>query len=85
VQGVSEVRARWVGHWLHTELNIAVSAECSVQQGHEIAKAVRHQLLHQVRTLGQATIHVDPLNASGEEYHRIVEHAHDDFPPHTHR
>jgi cation diffusion facilitator family transporter len=85
VQDVTEVRARWVGHWLHAELNIAVSADCSVQQGHEIAQAVRHQLLHQVSALGQVTMHVDPLNASGEDYHRIVEHAHDHFPPHAHR
>jgi cation diffusion facilitator family transporter len=84
VQDVAEVRVRWLGHRLHAEVNIAVSPELSVEEGHEIAKEVRHELLHHLRYLSNATIHVDPVNASGEEYHRIVEHAHDDLPSHSH-
>jgi cation diffusion facilitator family transporter len=81
---VSEVRVRWVGHRLHAEVNIAVMAELSVEQGHEIAKEVRHNLLHQLRYLSNATIHVDPMTASGEDFHRITEHAHGNFPNHSH-
>lgn len=84
VQEVTQVRARWVGHRLHAELNISVSPELSVAQGHAIATAVRHQLLHHLPYLGNAIIHVDPLDASGEEHHRIVEHMHDHLPAHTH-
>lgn len=74
VRDISEVRIRWVGHRLHAELNIAVSPDLTVERGHEIAREVRHRLLHRLRYLSKATIHVDPLNASGEEYHRIDEH-----------
>lgn len=84
VRAVSEVRVRWLGHRLHAELNIAVGPELSVENGHEIAKEVRHHLLHELRYLSNATIHVDPANASGEDYHRIVEHEHDDLPTHSH-
>jgi len=84
VQDVTEVRVRWLGHRLHAEVNIAVSPELSVEDGHEIAKEVRHQLLHHLRYLSNATIHVDPADASGEEYHRIVEHTHGNLPPHSH-
>jgi cation diffusion facilitator family transporter len=84
VQQVTEVRARWTGHWLQAELNIAVSPELSVQEGHAIAADARHRLLHQLRYLSHATIHVDPLNASGEVHHGIAEHTHDGFPPHAH-
>src|SRR5499425_2474249 len=70
VQEVTQVRVRWVGHRLHAELNIAVSPQLSVTQGHAIAAEVRHQLLHHVRHLANAVIHVDPLDASGEEHHR---------------
>ncbi|MFQ6116650.1 MAG: cation diffusion facilitator family transporter, partial [Candidatus Bipolaricaulia bacterium] len=84
VRDVAEVRMRWLGHRLHAEVNIAVSPELSVEAGHEIAKEVRHKLLHHLRYLSNATIHVDPVNASGEEYHRIAEHAHGDLPPHSH-
>jgi len=84
VRGVTEVRVRWLGHRLHAELNIAVSPELSVEKGHEVAKHVRHQLLHHLRYLSNATIHIDPVNASGEEYHRFTEHVHGDLPPHSH-
>ena len=84
VSDIAEVRVRWLGHRLHAELNIAVSPELSVEEGHEIATEVRHQLLHHLRYLSNATIHIDPVNASGEEHHRITEHAHDDLPVHSH-
>jgi len=81
---IAEVRVRWLGHRLHAELNIAVGAEISVEEGHKIATEVRHQLLHHLRYLSNATIHIDPVNASGEKHHRITEHAHGDLPAHSH-
>jgi cation diffusion facilitator family transporter len=84
VGNVSEVRVRWLGHRLHAELNIAVNQSLSVEKGHEIAKTVRHELLHHLRYLSNATIHIDPANASGEEHHSVVEHSHDDLPAHSH-
>jgi cation diffusion facilitator family transporter len=84
VEDISEVRVRWVGHRLHAELNIAVAPDITVEKGHEIAKDARHRLLHHLRYLSNATIHVDPLNASGENHHRIAEHEHGDLPRHSH-
>jgi len=84
VRGVTEVRVRWLGHRLHAELNVAVSPELSVEKGHEVAKQVRHQLLHHLHYLSNATIHIDPVNASGEEYHRFTEHLHGNLPRHSH-
>ncbi|MDQ7850915.1 MAG: cation diffusion facilitator family transporter [Armatimonadota bacterium] len=48
VQGVTDVRARWIGHYLEAELNVAVPATHSVAEGHRIAREVHHQLLHHV-------------------------------------
>ena len=84
VQAVTEVQARWVGHRLRTELNIAVSPTLSVTQGHAIAKEVRHRLLHHVRYLNEVSVHVDPLDQAGAEHHRIANHAHDGLPTHSH-
>ena len=84
VRDIAQVRARWLGHRLHAEINIAVDAELSVPAGHAIATELRHQLLHQLQYLANATIHVDPLDASGEEHHSIAEHAHDGLPAHSH-
>jgi cation diffusion facilitator family transporter len=84
VRDLTEIRVRWLGHRMHAELNIAVAPELSVEEGHAIAAEVRHQLLHHLRYLSHATIHVDPENASGEKHHSITEHAHDDLPTHSH-
>lgn len=74
VREVSEVRVRWIGHRLHAEVNIAVDPRLSVEAGHAIAKEARHHLLDHLEYLDNAIIHVDPLNASGEEYHYITGH-----------
>jgi len=84
VEDVTEVRVRWLGHRLHAEINIAVGPELSVEAGHKIALATRHELLHHLKYLSGVTIHVDPANASGETHHRVDEHTHDDLPLHSH-
>jgi cation diffusion facilitator family transporter len=84
VQEVSEVRARWLGHRLHAEVNIAVNPDLTVHEGHEIAREARHQMLHHLKFLSSATVHIDPVTASGEQHHRIVNHTHDGLPVHSH-
>ncbi len=84
VAEVTDVRARWIGHRLHADLSITVPATLSVGAGHEIAKAVRHQLLHHLPHLGSMSVHVDPDGQGGERHHRIGAHAHDGLPMHTH-
>ena len=84
VENVTDVRVRWLGHRLHAELNIAVNPEFTVSNGHKIAMKTRHELLHKLPFLSGVTIHVDPTNASGDEHHYIIEHAHDGLPSHSH-
>ena len=61
---------RWLGHKMLAEVNIAVDAGLSVEAGHNIAEDVHHQLLHNLRYLSNATVHVDPIGLAGEEHHR---------------
>src|SRR6185312_7830712 len=84
VHEVTDVRARWLGHRLHAEVNIAVSPELTVRAAHEIAAEVRHQLLHHLKFLSLVVIHVDPADRSGERFHAIEAHTHDHLPPHSH-
>src|SRR5262245_61022071 len=72
VEEVSEARVRWLGHRLHAELNVAVDPKLSVAEGHEIAVAVERRLLENLRFLSHATIHVDPVGASGDDHHRCA-------------
>jgi len=85
VQDVAEVRARWLGHRLRAEVNVVVEdPDLSVAEGHAIAREVHHRLLHELRYLDMALVHVDPVQEFGEEHHRISTHRHDGLPPHSH-
>src|SRR5215204_5306032 len=84
VEDVAEVRARWLGHRLRAEVNVAVSPELSVAEGHAIAREVNHRLLHELRYLDLAVIHVDPVQEAGEEHNSIGVHTHDALPHHSH-
>ena len=70
VKGVAEVRVRWLGHRMVAEVNIAVAPTISVEKGHAIAQEVHHNLLHHLRYLSSATIHVDPEGSTWEEHHQ---------------
>jgi cation diffusion facilitator family transporter len=70
VRDVKEIRARWLGHQLLAEVNIAVDASLTVEQGHQIATGVHRQLMTHLPFLARAVVHVDPVGASGEEHHQ---------------
>jgi len=84
VTDVGEIRARWIGHRLHVELNVAVRSHLSITEGHELAKEVRHQLLHHLKHLIDVIVHIDPEDKVGETHHHILEHTHDGLPLHSH-
>jgi cation diffusion facilitator family transporter len=84
IEDVSEVRARWLGHRLRAEVNVAVNPELSVAEGHAVAREVNHRLMHELGYLDMAVVHVDPVQEAGEEHHRISAHIHDGLPTHSH-
>jgi cation diffusion facilitator family transporter len=84
VEEVTDVRARWIGHRLHADVSVTVPAALSVAEGHDIARDVRHQLLHHLPHLGSVMVHVDPYGQGGASHHRVGPHAHDDLPMHSH-
>ncbi len=84
VHRVTDVRARWLGHRLYGELNIAVSTDISLAQAHTLAIEVRHELLHHLPQLANVIVHVDPATTPGESHHRIIDHSHGGLPTHSH-
>lgn len=84
VRAITDVKVRWLGHRLHAEVNITVDAAFTVARGHEVAKDYRHELLHHLKYLSDATIHVDPSTESGPAYHNIAEHSHEGESLHSH-
>ncbi len=84
VEDVGEVRARWSGHELHAEVNVAVPSDLSVSEGHEIARKVNHRLLLDLPYMRNVVVHVDPVQESGEGYHLAGIHGYDGPPAHSH-
>jgi divalent metal cation (Fe/Co/Zn/Cd) transporter len=66
-----------LGHGLRAEVNVAVDLELSVAEGHAIAREVNYHLLHELRYLDMAVVHMDPLQELGEEHNRVAFHSHD--------
>ncbi len=74
IQDVHDVRVRWVGHRLWTELHVSVDEDLPTWQSHAIAEEARHALLHAVPRLSVVDVHVDPCGHSGQNHHAVTEH-----------
>jgi cation diffusion facilitator family transporter len=81
VGAVRELRIRWIGHTLRAEADIEVNPALSLTAAHDLAHHAEAHLLHHVRRLNAATIHVSPaghhtpaspglLNASSTALHQ---------------
>ncbi len=73
VEGVNDVRARWVGHTLHIVMNIEVDGELTLVKAHDIAEEVRHRLFHNIDGVSDVTVHTDP-HSHDTDYHQLMAH-----------
>lgn len=74
VQAVDRVRARWMGHRMRADVSVTVDRDLTVAQGHEIGERVRHELLHHIRHLEDAYVHVNPCSHDGADPHDATLH-----------
>lgn len=80
--GVAELgrlRMRWMGHRLQAEVHIAVDPHLTTLESHQIAEQVRHELFHQLPTLSEAIVHLDPLLEPPDQAHELTLH-HEPIP-----
>jgi cation diffusion facilitator family transporter len=66
---VTDVKARWIGHGIHSEVTIIVDSELTVREGHDVAKNVIHALHGRIEHLGEVQVHVDPVEEPGFTHH----------------
>jgi cation diffusion facilitator family transporter len=74
VEGVGDVRIRWIGHRLHAEAEVVVDEARTIGEAHDIAERARHALLHDVPHLTSAIIHADPCGRGGSDPHADLAH-----------
>lgn len=74
VEELGRLRMRWVGHRLHAELTVAVDPELTTVEAHDIAEQIRHDLFHEIPTLSDIVVHVEPYGDEPEVYHEETRH-----------
>jgi cation diffusion facilitator family transporter len=72
VYDVHEVRLRWIGHTLYTELHITVNEDLSTWESHQIAEQVRQALFAAEAKLATVMVHVDPCGHAGKDPHALM-------------
>ena len=56
------------------DLEVAVDSTLTVAEGHAVAVAAHHTLLHDVPKLGSALVHSNPSGPDGFDYHAELAH-----------
>jgi cation diffusion facilitator family transporter len=67
LEGVEDLRLRWIGHSLRAEVSVTVRPTMTVAEAHEVAHHAEAHLVTYVRRLGSATVHVSPHGAHAED------------------
>ena len=67
VEGIRDLRIRWIGHTLRAEVDVIVLASLTLTQAHDLAHHAEQHLLDQVRRLTAATVHTSPDGAHSED------------------
>lgn len=63
VSAVDSIRVRWTGHTLRAEVNAQVASGLTHAEAHAIAHRAEAGLLHDIKRLTAATVHVSPAGA----------------------
>jgi cation diffusion facilitator family transporter len=71
VQSVGEVKARWIGHALHADVQIIVDEDTPVRASHAIADEVRHRLGHALPKLATANVTINPCGHGQQSQTRL--------------
>lgn len=74
VEELRRLRMRWVGHRLHAELVVAVDPALTTLEAHDVAEDIRHDLFHEIPTLSDILVHVEPWSDQPDRYHEQTRH-----------
>ena len=78
IKQVLDVRARWLGHRLNAELDVALDGAMSLTEADAIAVQFEHELSDHVPALSSSRIRVRPYDATSKEPlvdHNVAPHA----------
>jgi cation diffusion facilitator family transporter len=61
VRAVRDVRARWLGHTVHAEVTVGVTADASVRDGHGVAEQLRDAVTEHVEHVSDVVVQTVPV------------------------
>jgi cation diffusion facilitator family transporter len=76
---VDVLRAREHGHYVIVDAKISVNPRITVLEGHDIAKAVKHELMNKFSHVSDVFVHVNPYDP-GFPYKSVGDNAQDETP-----
>ena len=88
IQQIGDVRARWIGHQLHAEVDVLASATLTVAEAEEVILRFERELTAHIPALARARIRVQPADAvpgialKHSEHRQDVGHHHAPNPIH---
>jgi len=80
---VDDLRAREHGHYVIVDAKISVNPRITVLEGHDIAKAVKQELMNKFSHVSDVFVHVNPYDP-GFPYKSDGDAAQDDYPTLVH-
>ncbi len=60
VMGIHDVRAHYVGNYIHVEVHISLNHDLTLTQAHDIGKNVQREV-EAIESIHKAFIHIDPI------------------------
>ncbi|UJS17681.1 MAG: cation diffusion facilitator family transporter [Candidatus Jettenia sp.] len=60
VIGIHDVRAHYVGHYIHVEIHISLDQHLTLTQAHDIGKNVQ-RAVESIESIHKAFVHIDPI------------------------
>lgn len=74
VKALGRLRMRWIGHRMHAEVIVAVDDDLTTLEGHRIAENVRHDLFHEIPSLSEVIVHIEPAAVLDEAHRQTIHH-----------
>jgi cation diffusion facilitator family transporter len=69
VGDVGRVQARYAGRSLYVTVTVAADGALSLDKAHRIGEALHHNIVHELPSVAQVDVHVDPWEAHGARAH----------------
>ncbi|MCD1261505.1 cation transporter [Paenibacillus athensensis] len=64
VKRIDRIRAREHGHYILVDVRVSIPGELSIQQGHDISRAIKKAIMERHDDVGEVLIHLNPWYAA---------------------